>query len=356
MAVRTVTRRGSSRLVIDLFFTKQDGTRARYRHDAQVQTKSGALAEERRLLANIAKFGDTHEPKPITPDSFTFRDAVELFEKTTAVTSLKPRTWMGYRHILDKRLIPRFADRQLHTIGFSDGSQLDAQLVSEGLSAGTRRNMMVCLRSILSTSVEQGKLAGMPKLPTLPRLERTVLRTLTQEQVDKLLSGASSTALVIMGLAAYAGLRAGEVRALRWKDVDLVKGVLVVRTAICRGVEATPKSGDQREVPIARPLHQILESIKRNHTHVAVTRQGKVWGEQGPIQVVRRASVRAGIGGWRFHDLRHYFVTHLFSAGVPAHVVQALAGHGSLEVTQRYAHTTHTDLTNAIRKAWKVDE
>lgn len=352
MAVRTVTRRGSSRLVLDIHYIKQDGTKARYRHDAQVQTRASAQAEERRILANIAKFGDVHEPKPITQESFTFKQAVDLFEKTTAVTSLKPRTWIDYQALFEKRLVPLFGDRQLNTIGFSDSSQLDAALVSEGLSAGTRRNVLICLRTVLSTAHRQGKLSQMPKLPKLPRVERRVLRTLTDDQVDKLLSVASPTARIIMALAAYAGLRAGEVRALRWKDVDLVKGSLVVRTAICRGIEASPKSGDQREVPIAQPIRKILESITPKHKHVAVTRANKVWGESGMRQVIRRASKRAGIVGFRFHDLRHYFVTHLLDRGVPSHVVQKLAGHGSLAVTQRYAHTTRDQLSNAVKGAW----
>ena len=157
-----------------------------------------------------------------------------------------------------------------------------------------------------------------------------------------------------MALGAYAGLRAGEVRALTWGDVDLVQGTLTVRQATCRGVTASPKSGDQRLVPLAAPLRKLLMEAKERSTSdlVATTAEGKPWGEHGLIQVVKRASKRAGIGTWRFHDLRHYFCTQLFRSGASAPTVQALGGWASLTVAQRYAHTTQADLRAAVETAW----
>jgi integrase len=98
---------------------------------------------------------------------------------------------------------------------YNDVTEMDATMVEQGLSIGTRRNTIVCFRSILSGAHEAGKLpTGIPKLPRLPKLGRTVLKTLTKEQVEKLLAAAHPQGRLAMGLAAYAGLRAGEVRAL----------------------------------------------------------------------------------------------------------------------------------------------
>ena len=61
--IRKIERRGQRVLVIDIRYKKPDGSKDRYRHDAQVQTMAAATAEERRLLANIAKYGEKHTPK-----------------------------------------------------------------------------------------------------------------------------------------------------------------------------------------------------------------------------------------------------------------------------------------------------
>jgi site-specific recombinase XerD len=75
------------------------------------------------------------------------------------------------------------------------------------------------------------------------------------------------------------------------------------------------------------------------------------WGEYGLRQAFDRVAARAGLDTrWRFHDLRHYFVTNLFRTGAPAPTVQMLAGHAELSTTQRYAHTTRADLRAAMAR------
>lgn len=351
MAVRTVTRRGKTRLVIDILYTKQDGTRARYRKDAQVQTRSAALAEEKRLGTNIAKHGAVHEPKKEPEVRLLFADAVSIYLKTKA-KALKARTVIGYESILDGRLIPRFGSTPIHEIGYAEAVELDAELIGAGLTESTRRNVLITLRSVLVHMVRIKKLPAMPPLPKLPKPGKKILRTLTTDQVKALLSKASPQGRLAMALAAYAGLRAGEVRALRWQDVDMARGVIVVRKAICRGVEGTPKSGHERQIPIARPLRELLDATPRTDEHVTVTKSRKTWGEHGLVQVLKRAAKRAKIGAWRFHDLRHYCITTLLNSGTPSHVVQKLAGHGSLAMLARYAHTNEHDLAEAVLTAW----
>jgi hypothetical protein len=60
--IRKVNRRGKRTLVVDIVWRKADGSQGRYRKDATVQTMAAATAEERRLLANLATYGDVFEP------------------------------------------------------------------------------------------------------------------------------------------------------------------------------------------------------------------------------------------------------------------------------------------------------
>src|SRR5690606_22751752 len=119
-----------------------------------------------------------------------------------------------------------------------------------------------------------------------------------------------------------AGLRASEVRGLRWTDVDLNARTLTVRRAICQGLEAPPKSGHERVIPLTDELHQALVDAPKNKLQpwgpVAPCSKGTVWKESGLRAAFQAACARAGISGWRFHDLRHFFVTDLFRNGASA--------------------------------------
>jgi site-specific recombinase XerD len=59
---------------------------------------------------------------------------------------------------------------------------------------------------------------------------------------------------------------------------------------------------------------------------------------------------RAGLDGWSFHDLRHFFVSELFRMGVSAEAIRIMAGHADLGTTQRYADLDANDLRAAIER------
>lgn len=131
--------------------------------------------------------------------------------------------------------------------------------------------------------------------------------------------------------------------------MNLTTGQLVVRRSVCHGVAAPPKSGHQRLVPLPHPLRELLDAQKDRglDAPVSIGADGP-WTQWGLLSAFRSACRRAKLKGWRFHDLRHFYVTSLFRARVPAPTVQRLAGHEHLATTQRYAHLAGIDLTSAI--------
>jgi hypothetical protein len=101
MAVRTVMRRGKRHLVIDFSYRKPDGSKGRYRHDAEVQTLAAARAEEQRRLAALASTGSPFEVvDPIAREQVvsapvatgpTFAEVVEKY-KEAYLPTLKAST------------------------------------------------------------------------------------------------------------------------------------------------------------------------------------------------------------------------------------------------------------------------
>jgi len=70
--------------------------------------------------------------------------------------------------------------------------------------------------------------------------------------------------------------------------------------------------------------------------------------DTGLLQALKRACKRLGLAAGKVHALRHYFVCALFETGASAPEVRDLAGHSSLAVTERYAHTRTERLREAV--------
>jgi integrase len=363
--VRTSKRRGQRVLVIDFSYTKPDGTRGRYRRDAEVQTRSAALAEERRRLAAVAAKGspfaivdeaaakvqaDEAPPAPVGP---TFAEVVEGYWKAFAPSHLKASTRYGYRIILDNHLLPRLANEPIASINAATMREIDVAVTKRGLGRGTRRSVQIVLRSVLCKyAVEAGLLASAPAMPKLPKKSEKIPAVISTDDAGRVIGAALQPEhRLALLLAFHAGLRSCEIRALRVCDVDLVAGALYVRQAVCRGVVDTPKSGHDREVPLTPQLHEALTAAcqgKQRDDRVATTALGEPWGQYGLREMFGRVAKRVGVVNSTTHHLRHGFVTALLDRGVGAHIVKELAGHADLATTERYAHAVAKNKRAAI--------
>jgi integrase len=154
---------------------------------------------------------------------------------------------------------------------------------------------------------------------------------------------------VIVLLGGEAGLRCGEMIALEWTDVDLVKRQLSVQRSDWNGQITTPKGGRIRYVPLTVRLTSAL----REHRHLRSPRvlcqqDGTPFTRQQVQYRMKRAARRAQVPEG-VHLLRHTFCSHLAMRGAPARAVQELAGHSELGMTQRYMHLSPAALDAAIQ-------
>jgi len=282
-------------------------------------------------------------------DCISFDDAAKIWREHWVK---KHSSKAGYEVNLDAHLLPRLGARRLDEIGHADVAGLRADLRSRSVS--TVNNIEVALRSVLRTAVAHGKLAAMPKLPALRKVPRKIIVPPTIDDIQVVLAAAYPAAKVALGLAAYAGLRAGEVVGLRVRHVDAKANVIRVCVAVSHGVEGSPKSGNERTIPIAEPLRQILAPVlARPHKpddFISVSSHGTQWGHGSILHAFNSVMAKVNLPKKRLHDLRHFFVTECFRAGVPAPDVQKLAGHLHLHVTQRYAHADEQSQQEAMRK------
>jgi integrase len=173
------------------------------------------------------------------------------------------------------------------------------------------------------------------------RLEPTSFDFLDFAEADRLLAAALAEpewwTMVLVALRT--GLRRGELMALRWDDVDLVAGRLVVRHSTTRDEEGSPKSGRNREIPLSPETVAALKAHRHLRAELVFCRHdGRPWRDHHLRPPLRRACKRAGLRVVGWHVLRHSFASHLVMRGVALKAVQELLGHSTIEMTMRYAH------------------
>jgi len=146
-------------------------------------------------------------------------------------------------------------------------------------------------------------------------------------------------------VAAYAGIRLGELLALRWRDVDWTGSALTVSRAMSAGVEGATKSGHTRRVPLADQAAAALERLSQRDNFITGPDElvfasviGRTIDGSALRRRYKRARDRAGLRPLRWHDLRHTFGSLLVAAGLDVVTVKDAMGHADLKTTERYLH------------------
>jgi integrase len=275
---------------------------------------------------------------------------------------LSPTTAEGYRRIIDKTLVPEFGKLPVEKL---TGQQLDAlygKLQRQGLGESAVRHVHAVARSALGQAVKWGWLTVNPALaatpPTVPHHEHEIP---TADDVRRLIAWAADPEhdpdlAVVVRLAACTGARRGEVAALRWTDIDLELGQVVIARALIavkgRVIEKSTKTGKPRPVALdpatvaVLRAHRVREAEKalrfgvplEPNAPVFTALPGRAWYPDTVTARYRKAARATGVET-RFHDLRHGHVSVLLASGEQVLDVSKRVGHSSAKMTlEVYGH------------------
>lgn len=140
------------------------------------------------------------------------------------------------------------------------------------------------------------------------------------------------------------GLRRGEALSLQWEDIDLERGILTVRAQ-------NAKSGKTRHLPLNKEAAAMLAALKEQRSGVDYVFHDKGGNKLTGIKTSwKNLLKKAGISGFRFHDLRHHFASRLVMAGVDLNTVRELLGHSDYKMTLRYAHLAPEHKREAVSR------
>jgi len=328
-----------------------------WREDARGQQRRGQLA---------------------VPSKRTLREAAEAWleaAKTDPPTILnrsgqryKPSVLRVYEGDLRTYVLPDLGAKRLPDVRRGDLQALVDRLLGRGLSDSKVRNVIVAVRVLYRHAVERDEVFANPTTGVrLPKGLGQRERAVDAAEAADLLAVLPSSVRPIYATAFYAGLRRGELRGLRFEDVDLAAGEIRVE----RGWDdyegaIEPKSAKgTRKVPITALLRDHLAELKassgrdgsdlvfgataeRPFTPSHIRKQAAVaWAAANEERVDQGLRPLVPIG---LHECRHTFVSLMADAGLSLERIGDYVGHSSTYMTDRYRHLLpgHEDETRRV--------
>ena len=292
----------------------------------------------------------------------TFADAAaEWLRYVEHDRARKPSTVQGYRIIVRSTLLPAFGDKPLENI---TTRMIESWLAGLETAASTRRKALVLMHGIFQRA---RKVYGLTVNPVAD-VEKPVQRrsgdidVYSPEEVMALVraAGSEQDAAIFM-VAAFTGLRRGELVALRWRDVDFASHTIRVRASFAGGHLTTPKSGKVRSVPMAPQVAVALAKLGQRPAWTAdddlvfTGPRGEYLDARALVRRYETALKRAGLRRLRFHDLRHTFGTRMI-AKADIRRVQEWMGHADIQTTQKYLHYVPREADAAlVAEAFAID-
>ncbi|WP_318208370.1 site-specific integrase [Streptomyces sp. SJL17-1] len=318
-----------------------------------------------------------------------------------APLGVNENTMVGYGAAVRKHLIPGLGAHRLDRLKPEHIETFYASMQAKGSKPATAHQAHRTFRTALNEAVRRGHLGQNPvRLAKAPRVREDEIEPYSVEEVRRLLRAADKRRnSARWAVALSLGLRQGEALGLKWTDVDLDGGVLMVRRSRRRpryahgcgdtcGRKAgycpqrkrtNPETADtksragRRAVGLPPQLVDLLRTHRKRQDAERVT-AGEKWTEEGWLfatETGRGTSPRTDYDDWkellgdakvrdgRLHDARHTAATVLLILGVPERAVMGLMGWSSTAMAARYQHMVDTVRTNIARQVdgliWKPD-
>jgi len=326
--------------------------------DAALITVTRAREIAAQRIAD-AKRGEIPQPQ-IRNSVPTLKKFIDTQYETWALTQQKS----GAENVQRIRgAFAGFMNTRIDQLSAWSFEQWKAQRKNSGTAPATINRDLTMLRAALNNAVEWGELKSNPlaSVKALKGADVKRVRYLSDDEEKRLMDALNQREATIQGdgrastnnlvsivkdvtytdylkpmvlLAINTGLRFGELTRLRWADISLTDAPMLTVQA------AYAKTDKTRHIPLNKTARATLQAWKVQQADtsglVFVTKTGH------RVKNLRKAwlvvLVTANITDFKWHDLRHHFASKLVAAGVDLNTVRELLGHGSLDMTIRYAH------------------
>lgn len=263
------------------------------------------------------------------------------------------RSWQKEDQCYRLWIAPVLADKPLKDIAPIHLERIKKNMAEAGRAPRSATYCLAVVRQVFNFARDHDLFAGQNPVTKVkkPSADNRRVRFLTHDEADRLLDALAERSPQVHDqalLSLHCGLRAGEIFALTWADVDLDRGVLTLRDT---------KSGKTRAAIMTEAVKSMLRAKVRGVPRELVFPArggGKIVQVSDAFdRTVRALGLNDGVEDSRqkvvFHSLRHTFASWLVEQGVDLYTVKELMGHGNLAMTERYSHLAPDKLHRAVK-------
>ncbi len=237
-------------------------------------------------------------------------------------------------------ILEDFGDRIAEEIKPSD---IDTWLGQRDWSPATKNRYKNVFGKTFKVALADGKVSSNPARLVEQRAENnTRIRFLSEEEEQRLrtvITRKFPHHLEEFDIALNSGMRKGEQYTLEWPEISFERRRIALDET---------KNGTKREIPLNRTSFEAFERLYAKRPKGQ--RSGRVFAIKDPRAWFETAVLEAKVSNFRWHDLRHTFISRLVMKGVSLRTVQELAGHKTISMTVRYAHLAPEHNQAAIEK------
>lgn len=307
----------------------------------------------------------------VDPDAAktTIAEFLDLWLREAVKGSVWHTTYSQYERIVRLHLKPSIGGVKLSQLSRLRVQRLVNDKSAEGYAPRTVRYIHTTISKAMTQAVDWDLVLKNPAARVkLPRLQRTERKTFTRENVAVFFEAAKEDRFgALYVLAVSAGLRPGELLALKWEDLDLDRRTLTVRRTLSEDDQGRLVFKDETKTSRGRRLELAdiaIESLRAHRKEQAEERlrYKSLWKEEslvfpdtlgGPMwrnNLQRRSYKpllkRAGLPDIRLYDLRHTCATLMFENDASLKLVADMFGHASIKHTA----DTYTHVAPAIHR------
>ncbi len=269
--------------------------------------------------------------------------SVDFFERSGS--TLAPKTLEIYRRSFTN-LIRLVGDKKMDKLSAREAELFRSRRVGE-VSPVTVNIELKSLRSAFNDAKRMKVILENPfdavKKLRVPFKEANFLTENELKALVKVIQDPDFKNLIIF--AVFTMMRLGEIVNLKWRDVDLDRGIIHIRDS----EKFRVKGGKPRKVEMSTWVASCMAAKVRVGDHVFCGARGVPLKGQSVSQRFRRLIRKQGYSkGLHFHSLRHTGISMLANRNVPLVYIQKLAGHSSPLVTQVYTHLDDKNLSMAV--------
>ncbi len=284
---------------------------------------------------------------------------------------VKRSTFASYALILENHIFPKLGD--ISDLNEKTVQEYVLYELGRGLSNKTVKDTLIVLRMVMKFGVKNEWMNYYDweiKYPTQEKKKE--LEVLSVAHHRKIMDYIKKN-FTFRNLGVYvslcAGLRIGEICALKWSDIDIDRGTISVSRTIERiyvmeggrkyteVIINTPKTQNSyREIPIVKELSNILKPLKRvvNDDYYVLTNDEKPTEPRTYRNYYRRLMDKLGIPRLKYHGLRHSFATRCIESNCDYKTVSVLLGHANITTTLNlYVHPNMEQKKRCIDKMFK---